>query len=282
MKRLVILLFAAILYNVVSGNQNQFSLAEDISSAKVGLGACSNCTYSTHFGVELTLPKYNISSKLLGKLVSLITSGSQSNNSLAESMWIERCQFINWSRTTVNDEAASWTKDTYSDPHYVYRITGKLLFQNGSYLSYSVGTTWYSGIVMGGGLYPVISNATFCIKTSRRLTADDLVLSANRRRLLNLIRLNLSRQHKGELFAHYASPETRTDKEIDEVNSWVGKGDTGTPTVTDNFCFTTNGIMWTYNVYEVASGDCGNVDVVVPWKELKPILKTDFMTKVVR
>ena len=220
MKRLVILLFAAILYNVVSGNQNQFSLAEDISSAKVGLGACSNCTYSTHFGVELTLPKYNISSKLLGKLVSLITSGSQSNSSLAEAMWIERCCFINYSRTEVNKEAPSWTKDTYSDPHHVYRITGKLLFQNDTYLSYSVGTTWYSGIVMGGGLYPVISNATFCIKTSRRLTADDLVLSANRRRLLNLIRLNLSRQHKGELFAHYASPETRTDKEIDEVNSW--------------------------------------------------------------
>ena len=66
-------------------------------------------------------------------------------------------------------------------------------------------------------------------------------------------------------YADYAG-----DPEENRSNGDIG----GNPNVTDNFMIVEDGLVWTYNEYEIASYSEGHTDILVLWKFLAPYLKS--------
>jgi len=272
-----LLLFACTVMPVVASAAS--IIVSDVRQhERVPCGQDSNVTFSASFEIRLELPDTVLTPAVSKGVSALVTDGRRSNADIAEAVWEGRRQFFAACKADAVDAAKESEQVDEEELQWTRHINGKPTFQNRDYLGYSVAVEDYNGCPCGSGAAPVVSNATFECASGRRLMAADLVEKTNERKLLNLIRSNLAKLHTNSWeFAAFARPEIRTDEELAEAVACAGKGDVGAPFVSDNFCFTTNGIMWTFNACDIVCGAWGAVDVVVPWKDVRPLLKKDFV-----
>jgi len=149
-------------------------------------------------------------------------------------------------------------------------VEGRVEFCDKHYFSYRVTIDTYCGGPHGNRW---IQNATYSRKDGRRLTAVDVVKKESMTDVVNLIRKAVRAEAQEDQLRAQLSEEIRLpyDAYVRDIRN--GKRDEwGDPLVTDNFMLTKDGIVWTYNQYEIACYAAGWFDALVTWKALDPHL----------
>lgn len=146
------------------------------------------------------------------------------------------------------------------------RVSGQFVWFNGIFATYRTMVFTYFG-----GVHPKVwyGNATYNRRTRRRITLADMFDETNIVSVVNIIRRKI------------ATDESRSDclrrmcsGDVSGVAAdYIGECDGGEPKVTENFMIVEQGIVWTYNEYEISSYDDGTTDVFVPWNEIAKYLK---------
>jgi len=150
-------------------------------------------------------------------------------------------------------------------------VEGRVEFCDKKYFSYRVTIDTYCGGAHGNRW---IQNATYSRKTGRRLTAVDVVRKESMTDVVNLIRKAVRAEAQDAPLRGQLDEEIRKsyDEYIREIRSRT-RDEWGNPLVTDNFMLTKDGIVWTYNQYEIACYAAGWFDALVTWKSLAPHLR---------
>jgi hypothetical protein len=133
-------------------------------------------------------------------------------------------------------------------------------------------------------------NGTYSRELKRRIAVADLFDEKNLLSVAAVICKEISQNHRSsEILRRIASDEVvkiqrgdyKSYAEYAGNPDNIGEGDIGgNPRVSENFMIVEEGILWTYNEYEIASYSEGHTDVLVPWKSIMPYLKsTDIVAK---
>lgn len=125
-----------------------------------------------------------------------------------------------------------------------------------------------------GGIHPDkwYQNGTYSFRLGRRMTVADLF---EKRDLLAVVKLIRKEIHEDESRPELLREEmTRKIPNTYEEYAKTKIADIGMPCVTENFMIVQGGIVWTYNEYEIACYTAGHTDVLVPWEQLAPYLKS--------
>lgn len=143
-----------------------------------------------------------------------------------------------------------------------------------------------------GGAHPdeCYWNGTYSCALKRRIAVADLFDDKNLLSVAAVICKEISQNYRcSENLRRIASAEIAKIQRGDYKSyaeyagnpDNIGEGDIGgNPRVSENFMIVEEGILWTYNEYEIASYSEGHTDVLVPWKSIMPYLKaTDIVAK---
>ncbi len=133
-------------------------------------------------------------------------------------------------------------------------------------------------------------NGTYSRELKRRIAVADLFDDKNLLSVAAVICKEISKNYwSSEILRRIASAEAAKIQRGDYKSyaehagnpGNIGEGDIGgNPRVSENFMIVEEGILWTYNEYEIASYSEGHTDVLVPWKSIMPYLKsTDIVAK---
>ena len=137
-----------------------------------------------------------------------------------------------------------------------------------------------------GGAHPdeFYWNGTYSRKLGRRLLVSDLIDGKDMLAVAKLICKTISANPRRSKLLRECMSKTAAEIEAGKFKSYVeyarpydGRGDGdigGNPRVSENFMIVEEGILWTYNEYEIASYSEGHTDVLVPWKSIMPYLKS--------
>ena len=137
-----------------------------------------------------------------------------------------------------------------------------------------------------GGAHPGVCywNGTFSRALDRRMVVSDLFEEKNLLAVAAIICKEISKNYRrSESLRRIVSNEAAKIQRGDYKSyaeyagkpDNVGEGDIGgNPRVSENFMIVEEGILWTYNEYEIASYSEGHTDVLVPWKTIMPYLKS--------
>ena len=137
-----------------------------------------------------------------------------------------------------------------------------------------------------GGAHPdeLYWNGTYSRELKRRIAVADLFDEKNLLSIAAVICREISQNHRSsEILRRIASDEVvkiqrgdyKSYAEYAGNPDSIGEGDIGgNPLVSENFMIVEEGILWTYNEYEIASYSEGHTDVLVPWKSIMPYLKS--------
>lgn len=127
-------------------------------------------------------------------------------------------------------------------------------------------------------------NGTYSRELKRRIAVADLFDDKNLLSIAAVICKEISQNHRSsEIIRRIASDEVvkiqrgdyKSYAEYAGNPDNIGVGDIGgNPLVSENFMIVEEGILWTYNEYEIASYSEGHTDVLVPWKSIMPYLKS--------
>ena len=127
-------------------------------------------------------------------------------------------------------------------------------------------------------------NGTYSRELKRRIAVADLFDEKNLLSVAAVICKEISQNHRSsEILRRIASDEVvkiqrgdyKSYAEYAGNPDNIGVGDIGgNPLVSENFMIVEEGILWTYNEYEIASYSEGHTDVLVPWKSIMPYLKS--------
>ena len=127
-------------------------------------------------------------------------------------------------------------------------------------------------------------NGTYSRELKRRIVVADLFDDKNLLSVAAVICKEISQNHRSsEILRRIASDEVvkiqrgdyKSYAEYAGNPDNIGEGDIcGNPRVSENFMIVEEGILWTYNEYEIASYSEGHTDVLVPWKSIMPYLKS--------
>ena len=162
-----------------------------------------------------------------------------------------------------------------------YSLSAGIEWENGEYLSYRSAITTYFG-----GAHPdeFYWNGTYSRKLGRRLLVSDLIDGKDMLAVAKLICKTISVNPRRSKLLRECMSKTAAEIEAGKFKSYVeyarpydGRGDGdigGNPCVGENFMIVEEGIIWTYNEYEIASYSEGHTDVLVPWKSIMPYLKS--------
>jgi len=147
-------------------------------------------------------------------------------------------------------------------------VEGLVEFCDSRYFSYRVTIDTYCGGVHGNRW---VQNATYSRKDGHRLTAADVVKKECMTDVVNLIRKAVLAQAQEDPLREQLSEEVSQpyDEYVRDVRSGK-RGEWGNPLVTENFMLTKDGIVWTYNQYEIACYASGWFDALVSWQSLSP------------
>ena len=161
-------------------------------------------------------------------------------------------------------------------------VIGELVEHQKRFISYRARVCNYYG-----GVHPDVwmRNGSLWRDTGRKVLTTDLFDDANMTAVLNLIRnslrndADLSEYVRSNCSGDIAIPY---DKYYSEVMNREGVSEEGpgVPLVTDNFAIVEDGIVWTYNEYEISGYADGSINAFVGWEGLEPYLKRkDFIPK---
>jgi hypothetical protein len=137
-----------------------------------------------------------------------------------------------------------------------------------------------------GGVHPDewYWNGTYSRELKRRIDVADLFDEKNLLSIAAVICKEISQNYRSsEILRRIASAEAAKIQRGDYKSyaeyagnpDNIGEGDIGgNPRVSENFMIVEEGILWTYNEYEIASYSEGHTDVLVPWKSIMPYLKS--------
>jgi len=147
-------------------------------------------------------------------------------------------------------------------------VEGRVEYCDKAYFSCRVTIDTYCGGAHGNRW---IQNATYSRKDGRRLTAADVIKKDSMTDVVNLIRKAVRAQAQEEQLREQLKEEIRQpyDEYVREIRSRK-RDEWGNPLVTENFMLTKDGIVWTYNQYEIACYAAGWFDALVPWKSISP------------
>lgn len=162
-----------------------------------------------------------------------------------------------------------------------FSLSSEITWQSEKYFSFRSELFAYFGGVHPDCWY---RNGTYSYQHGRPLRISDLF---DKSALLPVVKL---------IRAHIGADETRSDYlrermtnslDVATYEEYAGKVDedgrpvpeegylpSQAPCVTENFMIVQEGIVWTYNEYEISSYTEGHTDVFVPWSELAPYLKS--------
>ena len=133
-------------------------------------------------------------------------------------------------------------------------------------------------------------NGTYSRELKRRIVVADLFDDKDLLSVAAVICKEISQNHRSsKILRRIASAEAAKIQRGDYKSyaeyagnpDNIGEGDIGgNPRVSENFMIVEDGVIWTYNEYEIASYSEGHTDVLVPWKSIMPYLKsTDIVAK---
>ena len=137
-----------------------------------------------------------------------------------------------------------------------------------------------------GGAHPGESywNGTYSRALDRKMFVSDLFEEKNLLAVAAIICKEISKDYRSSeslrrIVSNEAAKIQRGDyksyAEYAGNPDNIGEGDIGgNPRVSENFMIVEEGIIWTYNEYEIASYSEGHTDVLVPWKSIMPYLKS--------
>ncbi len=116
-------------------------------------------------------------------------------------------------------------------------------------------------------------NGTYSRSLGRRIAVSDLIDRKNYLSVANIIRFFIARNPETSDYirSHMTNEVAST---YEEYAGEDGRGDGCNPCLTENFMIVANGIVWTYNEYELSGYFDGNTDVLVPWEALARYLKS--------
>ena len=161
-------------------------------------------------------------------------------------------------------------------------LSGEITWESDKFFSFRSSVTAYFG-----GVHPDVyyRNGTYSRKLGRRMVVSDLFRGKDLLSVATIICKEISEsRHSSEYLRNGMSNEVvriqsgfyksyadyAGDPEENRSNGDIG----GNPNVTDNFMIVEDGVVWTYNEYEIDSYSEGHTDVLVPWKSLAPYLKS--------
>jgi hypothetical protein len=152
------------------------------------------------------------------------------------------------------------------------KYTGTFFWFNSTFATYRTSVFTYFG-----GAHPTVwyGNATYDRRTGRRIAVADMFDETNVVPVVNVIRRKI------------AADETRSDllreKCSNDVSGaaadYLGTCDGSEPKVTENFMIVEQGLIWTYNEYEISSYSEGTTDVFVSWDDIGKYLKESAPTR---
>lgn len=164
-----------------------------------------------------------------------------------------------------------------SDFSFVWELdlSSDLKYADENVLSFGVSCWTYFG-----GIHPCRHywNGSYLRKQKRRMRVSDLFERKHLADVMNLIRVHIGETTNNDLEylrKNYAYP-IEVPSYVDYAKEYKVKvpGCSYNPTVTEHFMLLEEGIVWTFNVYELGGYGTGDVNSIVPWKKLKPYLKT--------
>ncbi|MCF3109890.1 DUF3298 and DUF4163 domain-containing protein [Niabella sp. CC-SYL272] len=160
---------------------------------------------------------------------------------------------IDTMKASDNEEEAP-----FSMMHYDQQISSNLIYNNHGYAVLSVGNYAYTG-----GAHGMYGQTMLCLdmQQQKALALSD-VLKVDSATLQPILERQLRARYK------IAPDKPLTDILFDERLA-----------LTDNFYFTTKGIGFIYQPYEVAAYAVGVVDVWVPYADLRPYLQPAFVQR---
>jgi len=121
-------------------------------------------------------------------------------------------------------------------------------------LSYSIESERYTGGAHGGRSY---LNTVINLKTGERITEDDLFTEESRPLIATIILKNLMAKNK---------VETAQDLEL------IGFFDVMEIGMNKNFYLTNEGLVYTYNEYEIAAYALGTIEVLLSYKDISGLM----------
>jgi len=144
--------------------------------------------------------------------------------------------------------------------------SGKFVWFGSTFATYRTAIFTYFG-----GIHPHlwIGNATYDRRTGRRITIADMFDETNIVSVVNVIRRKIAAD---ESCSEYLRAKCSNDV-TGVAADYLGECDFGNPKVTENFMLVEQGIVWTYNEYEISSYSEGTTDVFVPWDDIGAYLR---------
>jgi hypothetical protein len=137
-----------------------------------------------------------------------------------------------------------------------------------------------------GGAHPgeCYWNGTYSRALDRRMVVSDLFEEKNLLAVAAIICKEISKNYRSSEPLRRAVSNEVVKIQRGDYKSYaeyagqydgIGEGDIcGKPRVSENFMIVEDGIIWTYNEYEIASYSEGHTDVLLPWKSIMPYLKS--------
>lgn len=182
--------------------------------------------------------------------------------------------FVDYMRKTKNKFAQKEKAGDFAPPDIGWSFSLKSVVPWNSKKYFSYRSSVYTFL---GGIHSDIwyQNGTYSYQLGRRMTVADLF---EKRHLLAVVKLIRKQIHEnescGEGLRERMGKEPKGTYEQYASRQNVFPNETGDPCVTENFMIVEAGIVWTYNEYEIACYTEGHTDVLVPWEQLAPYLKS--------
>ena len=183
--------------------------------------------------------------------------------------------FLSEFRESKSARAEKIEKDEWVPPSsgWDFALDGVIAWTSRKYFSYRSSIMSYFG-----GVHPDIwyKNGTYSHKLGRRMVVEDLI---DRKDFLPVAQIICKLISEDESRSDYlrgkmTNDVSKTYAEYAGDTDEEGRGDASMPCVTENFMIVEEGIVWTYNEYEISSYSEGHTDVCVPWHLLIPYLKS--------
>ena len=154
-----------------------------------------------------------------------------------------------------------------------FSLSSVITWNSGNYFSYRSSVYTYFG-----GVHPDVwfRNGTYSYRLGRQLRVSDLFEKRNLLAVARLIRRGISENESCSDYLREKMTNEVTGTYADYAGDVDadGRGDSSEPCVTENFMIVEDGVVWTYNEYEISSYSEGHTDVLVPWKWLAPLLRS--------
>jgi len=139
---------------------------------------------------------------------------------------------------------------------------GKFGESHASVISYYIESSAYSG--GAHGIYGTVGSL-FSLKDGSHITQDQYFIRGYEEKLTSLL-IKYLRNCLGE------SPISDNGDELGEDDDEIYPK----PYPNDNIYFTQNGVVFTYQPYEIASYAEGQMTAEIPWAEIEPLIRSEY------